>query len=151
MSEIWLVWAKIAIVCCVIFFAAGIVMVIYETIDYNLNKAREKNSVKKGSGDPGEDFDARAAVTGSLEALVTEMTERGIVTKCSASNRCAAVFGIMESEREYEQLRIEYEEQLKRYKNLEKAYEGQREAFERLEKDYRELETLAVMRPSKSR
>ena len=76
----------------------------------------------------------------SLEPLATEMTERGIVTKCSASNRCAAVTGIRELEREYEQLRKEYDELRERYKNLQLAGDEKAEALESLEEDYRGLE-----------
>lgn len=77
---------------------------------------------------------------GKQNKVSTEETERGIITKCSASNRCAAVSGIMETERECERLRKEYDELRERYKNLRLAYEGQRDDFEDLEKDYRALD-----------
>lgn len=48
--------------------------------------------------------------------------------------------GILESEREKEQLRKEYDELRERNKNLQAAYEGQRDNFEDLEKDYRALD-----------
>lgn len=75
-----------------------------------------------------------------LETAITEQTGGGSVTECSASKRCAAVTGILELEREREQLRKEYDELRERYKNLQAAYEGQREDFEDLEKDYRALD-----------
>ena len=56
------------------------------------------------------------------------------------AKRCAAVTGILELEREREQLRKEYDELRERYKNLQAAYEGRREDFEDLEKDYRALD-----------
>ncbi len=77
---------------------------------------------------------------GKQNKVSTEETERGIITKCSASNRCAAVSVIMETERECERLRKEYDELRERYKNLRLAYEGKEEALESLEEDYRELE-----------
>ena len=75
----------------------------------------------------GEDFEVTA-------------TERGIITECEKSNRCAAVSGILESEREKEQLRKEYDELRERNKNLRLARDEKAEALESLEEDYRELE-----------
>lgn len=67
--------------------------------------------------------------------------EHGIVTECPESERCAAVTGIMEAERECKQQRKEYDELWERYKNLRLAYEGKAEALKSLEEDYRALES----------
>ena len=124
MSGIWLVLSKAAVITWLIVRVSGSILAIVSGIvEYRDLKKEEVDSEKE-----------------SLEALVGEMTERGIVTKCSASNRCAAVSGILESEREKEQLRKEYDELRERYKNLREAYEGQKDAFESLEADYKELE-----------
>ena len=124
MSGIWLVLSKAAVITWLIMLVSGSILAIVSGIvEYRDLKKEEVDSEKE-----------------SLEALVGEMTERGIVTKCSASNRCAAVSGILESEREKEQLRKEYDELRERYKNLREAYEGQKDAFESLEADYKELE-----------
>jgi len=124
MSGIWLVLSKAAVITWLIVLVSGSILAIVSGIvEYRDLKKEEVDSEKE-----------------SLEALVGEMTERGIVTKCSASNRCAAVSGILESEREKEQLRKEYDELRERYKNLREAYEGQKDAFESLEADYKELE-----------
>ena len=124
MSGIWLVLSKAAVITWLIVLVSGSILAIVSGIvEYRDLKKEEVDSEKE-----------------SLEALVGEMTERGIVTKCSASNRCAAVSGILESEREKEQLRKEYDKLRERYKNLREAYEGQKDAFESLEADYKELE-----------
>ena len=124
MSGIWLVLSKAAVITWLIVLVSGSILAIVSGIvEYRDLKKEEVDSEKE-----------------SLEALVGEMTERGIVTKCSASNRCAAVSGILESEREKEQLRKEYDELRERYNNLREAYEGQKDAFESLEADYKELE-----------
>ena len=124
MSGIWLVLSKAAVITWLIVLVSGSILAIVSGIvEYRDLKKEEVDSEKE-----------------SLEALVGEMTELGIVTKCSASNRCAAVSGIPESEREKEQLRKEYDELRERYKNLREAYEGQKDAFESLEADYKELE-----------
>lgn len=124
MSGIWLVLSKAAVITWLIVLVSGSILAIVSGIvEYRDLKKEEVDSEKE-----------------SLEALVGEMTERGIVTKCSASNRCAAVTGILELEREREQLRKEYDELRERYKNLQAAYESQRDNFEDLEKDYRALD-----------
>ena len=126
MSGVWLVLAKAE----VLFFAIGAVVVLIAGI---VNIAIEYRERKQNAAEPEEEKDI-------LETVITGETERGIVTECSASKRCAAVTGILESEREREQLRKEYDELRERDKNLQAAYDGQREDFEDLEKDYRELE-----------
>ena len=120
MSGIWLVLSKTAVITWLIVLVSGsILAIVIGIVEYR--------DLKKGEAAAGEEFEVTA-------------TERGIVTECSASKRCAAVTGILESEREREQLRKEYDELRERYKNLQAAYDGQREDFEDLEKDYRELE-----------
>ncbi|MBS5023516.1 MAG: hypothetical protein KH054_10220, partial [Firmicutes bacterium] len=89
MSGIWETLSKAAVVTWLIVLVSGSILAIVSGIVEYRELKNEKAETKDES----------------LEPLATEMTERGIVTKCSASNRCAAVFGIMESEREYEQLR----------------------------------------------
>ena len=124
MSGIWETLSKAAVVTWLIVLVSGSILAIVSGIV-------EYRELKNGKAETEDE---------SLEPLVTETTERGIVTKCSASNRCAAVFGIMESEREYEQLRQEYDGLSKEYLRLKASYEGQRKSFERLEGDYRALE-----------
>ena len=126
MTGIWLVLLKTE----VLFFAIGAVVVLIAGI---VNIALEYRERKQNAAEPEEKKDI-------LETAITEETERGIITKCSASNRCAAVTGILELEREREQLREEYDELRERYKILCLAYEGKEEALESLEEDYRELE-----------
>lgn len=124
MEGIWLVLSKAAVITWLIVLVSGsILAIVIGIVEYH--------DLKKGEADSEKE---------SLEALVGEMTKHGIVTKCSASNRCAAVSGILETERECEQLRKEYDELRERYKNLREAYEGQKDAFENLEADYKELE-----------
>ena len=124
MEGIWIVLSKAAVLTWLIVLIGGSILAIVSGIV-------EYRELKNGKAETEDE---------SLEPLATEMTERGIVTKCSASNRCAAVFGIMESEREYEQLRQEYDGLSKEYLRLKASYEGQKKAFERLEGDYRALE-----------
>ena len=124
MEGIWIVLSKAAVVTWLIVLVSGSILAIVSGIV-------EYRELKNGKAETEDE---------SLEALATEMTERGIVTKCSASNRCAAVFGIMESEREYEQLRQEYDGLSKEYLRLKASYEGQQKSFERLKEDYRGLE-----------
>lgn len=124
MEGIWIVLSKAAVVTWLIVLVSGSILAIVSGIV-------EYRELKNGKTETEKD---------SLEPLVTEMTERGIVTKCSASNRCAAVTGILESEREQEQLRKEYDELSKEYLRLKASYEGQKKAFEQLEGDYRALE-----------
>lgn len=126
MTGIWLVLLKAE----VLLFAIGSIIVLIAGI---VNIALEYRERKQNAAEPEEKKDI-------LETAITEQTERGIVTECSASNRCAAVPGILESEREREQLRKEYDELRERYKILCLAYEGKEEALESLEEDYRELE-----------
>ncbi|MFR1984230.1 MAG: hypothetical protein ACLS4Z_11345 [Christensenellaceae bacterium] len=130
MSGIWVVLSKTAVITWLIVLVSGSILAIVSGIvEY-----RELKNGKAETEDEG------------LEPLATEMTERGIVTKCSASNRCAAVTGILESEREYEQLRKEYDELRERYKNLRLAHDEKTEALESLEEadnkltaEYKEL------------
>lgn len=124
MSGIWETLSKAAVVTWLIVFAIGSILAIVSGIE-------EYREQKNGKAETEKD---------SLDPLATEMTERGIVTKCSASNRCAAVTGILESEREREQLRKEYDELRERYKNLQAAYKGQSDDFEELKGDYRALD-----------
>lgn len=126
MTGIWLVLLKAE----VLLFAIGAIVVLIAGI---VNIALEYRERKQNAAEPEEKKDI-------LETAITEETERGIITKCSASNRCAAVTGILELEREREQLREEYDELRERYKILCLAYEGKEEALESLEEDYRELE-----------
>ena len=126
MTGIWLVLLKAE----VLFFAIGALIVLIAGI---VNIALEYRERKQNAAEPEEKKDI-------LETAITEETERGIITKCSTSNRCAAVTGILELEREREQLREEYDELRERYKILCLAYEGKEEALESLEEDYRELE-----------
>lgn len=126
MTGMWLVLLKAE----VLLFAIGAVVVLIAGI---VNIALEYRERKQNAAEPEEKKDI-------LETAITEETERGIITKCSASNRCAAVTGILELEREREQLREEYDELRERYKILCLAYEGKEEALESLEEDYRELE-----------
>jgi len=126
MTGIWLVLLKAE----VLLFAIGSIVVLIAGI---VNIALEYRERKQNAAEPEEKKDV-------LETAITEETEHGIITKCSASNRCAAVTGILELEREREQLRKEYDELRERYKNLQAAYEGQRDDFEDLEKDYRALD-----------
>lgn len=126
MTGIWLVLLKAE----VLLFAIGSIVVLIAGI---VNIALEYRERKQNAAEPEEKKDV-------LETAITEETEHGIITKCSASNRCAAVTGILESEREKEQLRKKYDELKERYKNLQAAYEGQRDDFEDLEKDYRALD-----------
>lgn len=120
MSGIWLVLSKAAVITWLIVLVSGSILAIVSGIVEYLD-------LKKGKAAAGEDFEVTA-------------TDRGIITECEKSNRCAAVTGIMESEREREQLRKEYDELKERYKNLWLAYEGKEEALESLEEYYRELE-----------
>lgn len=126
MTGIWLVLLKAE----VLLFAIGAVVVLIAGI---INIVLEYRERKQNAAEPEEKKDI-------LETAITEQTGGGIVTECSASKRCAAVTGILELEREREQLRKEYDELRERYKNLQAAYEGQREDFEDLEKDYRALD-----------
>lgn len=120
MSGIWVVLSKAAVITWLIVLVSGSILAIVSGIVEYLD-------LKKGEAAAGEDFEVTA-------------TNRGSITECEKSNRCAAVTGIMESEREREQLRKEYDELKERYKNLWLAYEGQRDDFEDLEKDYRALD-----------
>ena len=124
MSGIWLVLSKTAVITWLIVLVSGSILAIVSGIV-------EYRELKNGKTETEKD---------SLEPLVTETTERGIVTECEKSNRCAAVSGILESEREKEQLRKEYDELRERYKNLRLAYEGKEEVLESLEADYKALE-----------
>lgn len=124
MSGIWETLSKAAVVTWLIVLVSGSILAIVSGIV-------EYRELKNGKAETEDE---------SLEPLATEMTERGIVTKCRASNRCAAVTGILESEREYEQLRKEYDELRERYKNLQLARDEKAEALESLEEDYRALE-----------
>lgn len=126
MSGVWLVLAKAE----VLFFAIGAVVVLIAGI---VNIAIEYRERKQNAAEPEEEKDI-------LETVITGETERGIVTECSASKRCAAVTGILESEREREQLRKEYDELRERYKNLRLECDGKSEALKSLEEDYRALE-----------
>lgn len=130
MSGIWVVLSKTAVITWLIVLVSGSILAIVSGIV-------EYRELKNGKADAEE---------GSLETLVTEMTEQGIVTKCSASNRCAAVTGILESEREREQLRKEYDELRERYKNLRlerdekaEALKSLEEADNKLTEEYKEL------------
>ena len=124
MSGIWETLSKAAVLTWLIVLVSGSILAIVSGV-------AEYRELKNGKTETEKD---------SLEPLVTETTERGIVTMCSASNRCAAVFGIMESEREYEQLKQEYDGLSKEYLRLKASYEGQQKSFERLKEDYRGLE-----------
>ena len=124
MEGIWVVLSKTAVITWLIVLVSGSILAIVSGI-------MEYRDLKKGETESEDE---------NLEEVWGEMTEQGIVTECSASKRCAAVPGILELEREREQLRKEYDELRERYKNLQAAYDGQREDFEDLEKDYRELE-----------
>lgn len=124
MSGIWVVLSKVAVITWLIVLVSGSILAIVSGIVEYLD-------LKKGEAESEKE---------SLETAITKETERGIITKCSASNRCAAVSGILESEREKEQLRKEYDELKERYENLWLAYEGKEEVLESLEEDYRELE-----------
>ncbi len=120
MSGIWLVLSKTAVITWLIVLVSGsILAIVIGIVEYR--------DLKKGEAAAGEEFEVTA-------------TERGIVTECEKSNRCAAVSGILESEREKEQLRKEYDELRERYKNLRLAYEGKEEVLESLEADYKALE-----------
>ena len=124
MSGIWVVLSKTAVITWLIVLVSGsILAIVIGVVEYR--------DLKKGEAESEQE---------SLEALVGEMTEHGIVTKCSASNRCAAVPGILELECECEQLRKEYDELRERNKNLRLAYEGKEEVLESLEADYKALE-----------
>ena len=124
MSGIWVVLSKAAVLTWLIVLIGGSILAIVSGIV-------EYRELKNGKAETEKD---------SLEPLATGMTERGIVTKCSASNRCAAVTGILESEREREQLRQECDGLRERYKNLRLECDGKAEALESLEEDYRALE-----------
>lgn len=126
MSGFWLVLVKAE----VLFFAIGAVVVLIAGI---VNIAIEYRERKQNAAEPEEEKDI-------LETVITEETEGGIVTECSASKRCAAVTGILESEREREQLRKEYDGLRERYKNLRLECDGKSEALKSLEEDYRALE-----------
>ena len=120
MEGIWVVLSKTAVITWLIVLVSGsILAIVIGIVEYR--------DLKKGESAAGEDFEVTA-------------TDRGIITECEKSNCCAAVTGILESEREKEQLRKKYDELKERYKNLQAAYEGQREDFEDLEKDYRALD-----------
>ena len=130
MSGIWETLSKAAVLTWLIVLVSGSILAIVSGIV-------EYRELKNGKAETEDE---------SLEPLATEMTERGIVTKCRASNRCAAVTGILESEREREQLRKEYDELRERYKNLREAYEGKAESLKSLEEadnklteEYKEL------------
>ncbi len=120
MSGIWVVLSKAAVITWLIVLVSGSILAIVSGIV-------EYRDLKKGEPAAGEDFEVTA-------------TERGIITECEKSNRCAAVSGILESEREKEQLRKEYDELRERNKNLRLARDEKAEALESLEEDYRELE-----------
>ena len=124
MSGIWVVLSKAAVITWLIVLVSGSILAIVSGIV-------EYRDLKKGETESEKE---------SLESLVGEMTEHGIVTKCSASNRCAAVTGILELEREREQLRKEYDGLRERYKNLRLECDGKSEALKSLEEDYRALE-----------
>ncbi len=124
MEGIWQVLSKAAVVTWLIVLVSGSILAIVSGIVEYRELKNEKAETEKDS----------------LEPLATEMTERGIVTKCSASNRCAAVTGILESERERGQLRKEYDELRERNKNLRLERDRKAEALKSLEEDYRALE-----------
>lgn len=124
MEGIWIVLSKAAVLTWLIVLVSGSILAIVSGV-------AEYRELKNGKTETEKD---------SLEPLATETTERGIVTKCRASNRCAAVTGILESEREHEQLRKEYDELRERYKNLRLAHDEKAKALESLEEDYRALE-----------
>lgn len=126
MSGIWEVLAKAE----VLFFAIGAVVVLIAGI---VNIAIEYRERKQNAAEPEEEKDI-------LETAITEQTGGGIVTECSASKRCAAVTGILEMEREREQLRKEYDGLRERYKNLRLECDGKEEVLESLEADYKALE-----------
>lgn len=126
MSGIWEVLAKAE----VLFFTIGAVVVLIAGI---VNIAIEYRERKQNAAEPEEEKDI-------LETAITEQTGGGIVTECSASKRCAAVTGILELEREREQLRKEYDGLRERYKNLRLECDGKSEALKSLEEDYRALE-----------
>ena len=112
MTGIWLVLLKAE----VLLFAIGAIAILIAGI---VNIVLER----------GKQIGAEPKQKDSLEALVTEETERGIITKCSASNRCAAASGIMESEREREKLRKDYDELRERYENLSRECRALEEAM----------------------
>lgn len=126
MTGIWLVLLKAE----VLLFAIGSIIVLIAGI---VNIALEYRERKQNAAEPEEKKDI-------LETAITEQTGGGIVTECSASNRCAAVTGILELEREREQLRKEYDGLRERYKNLRLECDGKSEALKSLEEDYRALE-----------
>ena len=126
MTGIWLVLLKAE----VLLFAIGAVVVLIAGI---INIVLEYRERKQNAAEPEEKKDI-------LETAITEQTGGGIVTECSASKRCAAVTGIMEAEREREQLRKEYDGLRERYKNLRLECDGKSEALKSLEEDYRALE-----------
>ena len=126
MTGIWLVLLKAE----VLLFAIGAVVVLIAGI---INIVLEYRERKQNAAEPEEKKDI-------LETAITEQTGGGIVTECSASKRCAAVTGILELEREREQLRKEYDGLRERYKNLRLECDGKSEALKSLEEDYRALE-----------
>ena len=126
MTGIWLVLLKAE----VLLFAIGAIVVLIAGI---VNIALEYRERKQNAAEPEEEKDV-------LETAITEQTGGGIVTECSASKRCAAVTGILELEREREQLRKEYDGLRERYKNLRLECDGKSEALKSLEEDYRALE-----------
>lgn len=134
MEGIWVVLSKTAVITWLIVLVSGAILAIVSGIvEYRDLKKGKAESEKESLEEPEEEKEI-------LETAITEQTGGGIVTECSASKRCAAVTGILELEREREQLRKEYDELRERYKNLQAAYEGQRDNFEDLEKDYRALD-----------
>ena len=78
MTGMWLVLLKAE----VLLFAIGAVVVLIAGI---VNIALEYRERKQNAAEPEEKKDI-------LETAITEETERGIITKCSASNRCAALW-----------------------------------------------------------
>ena len=126
MTGIWLVLLKAE----VLLFAIGSIVVLIAGI---VNIALEYRERKQNAAEPEDEKDV-------LETAITEQTGGGIVTECSASKRCAAVTGILELEREREQLRKEYDGLRERYKNLRLECDGKSEALKSLEEDYRALE-----------
>ena len=120
MEGIWVVLSKTAVITWLIVLVSGsILAIVIGIVEYR--------DLKKGESAAGEDFEVTA-------------TDRGIITECEKSNCCAAVTGILESEREREQLRKEYDELRERYKNLRLECDGKSEALKSLEEDYRALD-----------
>ncbi|MFR1984300.1 MAG: hypothetical protein ACLS4Z_11715 [Christensenellaceae bacterium] len=134
MEGIWVVLSKTAVITWLIVLVSGSILAIVSGIvEYRDLKKGKAESEKESLEEPEEEKDI-------LETAITEQTGGGIVTECSASKRCAAVTGILELEREREQLRKEYDGLRERYKNLRLECDGKSEALKSLEEDYRALE-----------